>query len=81
MLIGSLNLSGSPGSLHVCNDAIFRQHIRWMSEEFPIIDGLSEARHARILKPGEAIRLKAMHDHELEALEDTTLLLIHHLLI
>ncbi|EMS81336.1 helix-turn-helix domain-containing protein [Desulfotignum phosphitoxidans] len=35
----------------------------------------------RILKPGEAIRFKAIHDHELEALEDTTLLLIHHLLI
>jgi len=43
VLIGSLNLSGSPGTLHVWIDAIFRQHIRWMSEEFPIIHGLSKA--------------------------------------
>ncbi len=33
-----------------------------------------------ILAPGESIRFKAIHDHELEAMEDSNLLLIHHLL-
>ncbi|WDP91945.1 MAG: helix-turn-helix transcriptional regulator [Desulfobacter sp.] len=35
---------------------------------------------ARELGPGEALRFKALHEHELEIMEDAQLLLIHHLL-
>lgn len=36
---------------------------------------------SQTLEPGQAVRFKAIQDHELEALEDSNLILIHHLLI
>lgn len=43
IVVGTLNLSGIPGGLHVWNGDVFKQHADWMIEEDPAIERLLAA--------------------------------------
>jgi hydrogenase maturation protease len=43
IVVGALNLSGMPGVLHCWNAHVFQQHAPWMTREFRVIHGLTEA--------------------------------------
>ncbi|BBO82307.1 hypothetical protein [Desulfosarcina ovata] len=57
IIVGTLSLSGIPGSLHVWNGRVFRQHAAWVAGEDPAIDRLLSALARADLAGGLARKL------------------------